>query len=417
MSQKDEDKIPAVGTAEKQSQSVDKNLTDASASNSSKPSSESCEADLNLKRLREDHPNDDQSLVQDSNLSSVDSSSVSATASQSKKMKRILSNREHARASYLRKKKMIEDLKASVSKYEEENKRLREENNLLKENQLNSMKYANTTPSIAPPRLAIPPPQHVLKYEEENKRLRDEINLLQAVTQTNQRSAAMQYASTHSSSIAGSHLRIPPPQQMSKSEEENIRLREENNLLKANQLSTLQYANTASAINASHLRMQPHQVASNGPSYVTAPAHAHQTMRLDSLPNGSASMMEQRQRLFDTPPALQQSFVGSLPTSSAVHNVPGGIPGSSSVLAAESAAASEYHRMIGEPIRYGASDRMLQEYMSHRLTSDLLNSNSSVPSHVDQVTHSNRNQISQKKPAGQSNVTSGDENCRRVSND
>jgi len=181
MSQKDEDKIPAVGTAEKQSQSVDKNLTDASASNSSKPSSESCEADLNLKRLREDHPNDDQSLVQDSNLSSVDSSSVSATASQSKKMKRILSNREHARASYLRKKKMIEDLKASVSKYEEENKRLREENNLLKANLANSAKYANTAPSNAPSRLAIPPPQHMSKYDEENKRLRDENKLLKVV--------------------------------------------------------------------------------------------------------------------------------------------------------------------------------------------------------------------------------------------
>mmetsp|Transcript_42428 Transcript_42428/g.99623 ORF Transcript_42428/g.99623 Transcript_42428/m.99623 type:complete len:404 (-) Transcript_42428:270-1481(-) len=401
MSQKDEDKIPAVGTAEKQSQSVDKNLTDASASNSSKPSSESCEADLNLKRLREDYPNDDQSSVHDFNLSSVDSSSVSATTSQSKRMKRILSNREHARASYLRKKKMIEDLKSNVSKYEEENKRLREENNLLKANLANSAKYANTAPSNAPSRLAIPPPQHMSKYDEENKRLRDENNLLKA----NQLSA-MQYANA-SSSVAGPHLGMPPPQQMSIFEEENMRLREENNLLKANQLSTLQYANTASAINASHLRMQPHQVASAGPSYMTAPAHAHQTMRLDSLPNGSASMTEQRQCLRDTPSALQQSSMGSLPTSSVVHNVPGGIPGSSSVLAADSVSASDYHRMMGESIRFGAGDRMLQEYMSHRLTFDLLNSNSGRDS--------NQNQISQEKLLGQLNVTSGDAKLRRVS--
>jgi len=226
----------------------------------------------------------------------------------------------------------------------------------------------------------------------------------------------MQYANA-SSSVAGPHLGMPPPQQMSIFEEENMRLREENNLLKANQLSTLQYANTASAINASHLRMQPHQVASAGPSYVTAPAHAHQTMRLDSLPNGSASMMEQRKSFFDVPPALQQSFVGSLPTSSAVHNVPGGIPGSSSVLAADSVSASDYHRMMGESIRYGASDRALQKYMSHRLALDILNSNSGISQTVDQVTNSDGNQISQKKSASQPNVTSGDDMLRRVSED
>ena len=43
-------------------------------------------------------------------------------------MRRTLSNREHARASYLRKKKLIEDLKKSVTTLEDENKRLKEGN-------------------------------------------------------------------------------------------------------------------------------------------------------------------------------------------------------------------------------------------------------------------------------------------------
>jgi len=85
------------------------------------------------KRLREDPENAE---------STEESASKNATsgANPSAKMRRILSNREHARASYLRKKKLIEDLKKSVTTLEDENKRLREENIALKANrQFNSI--------------------------------------------------------------------------------------------------------------------------------------------------------------------------------------------------------------------------------------------------------------------------------------
>eukprot|EP00587_Corethron_hystrix_P010820 CAMPEP_0113316778 /NCGR_PEP_ID=MMETSP0010_2-20120614/11932_1 /TAXON_ID=216773 ORGANISM="Corethron hystrix, Strain 308" /NCGR_SAMPLE_ID=MMETSP0010_2 /ASSEMBLY_ACC=CAM_ASM_000155 /LENGTH=209 /DNA_ID=CAMNT_0000173591 /DNA_START=343 /DNA_END=972 /DNA_ORIENTATION=- /assembly_acc=CAM_ASM_000155 len=55
---------------------------------------------------------------------------------------------------------MIEDLKANVLKYEEENKQLRKENNLLKANQLHLMQKANMS-SITAPRMKMPPPQDV----------------------------------------------------------------------------------------------------------------------------------------------------------------------------------------------------------------------------------------------------------------
>jgi len=89
------------------------------------------------KRPRED-PEDASEPADDAASQGKTSSPTNPSA----KMRRILSNREHARASYLRKKKLIEDLKKSVTTLEDENKRLREENIALKANrQYNSIGY------------------------------------------------------------------------------------------------------------------------------------------------------------------------------------------------------------------------------------------------------------------------------------
>jgi len=89
------------------------------------------------KRPRED-PEDVSEPADDS----APQGKTASAANPSAKMRRILSNREHARASYLRKKKLIEDLKKSVTTLEDENKRLREENIALKANrQYNSIGY------------------------------------------------------------------------------------------------------------------------------------------------------------------------------------------------------------------------------------------------------------------------------------
>jgi len=83
------------------------------------------------KRPRED----EQDVTDDTPECSSEPEKTTSVANPSAKMRRILSNREHARASYLRKKKLIEDLKNSVTTLEEENKRLREEVTTLKANQ------------------------------------------------------------------------------------------------------------------------------------------------------------------------------------------------------------------------------------------------------------------------------------------
>jgi len=83
------------------------------------------------KRPRED----EQDVTDDIPEDPSEAEKTTSAANPSAKMRRILSNREHARASYLRKKKLIEDLKNSVTTLEEENKRLREEVTTLKANQ------------------------------------------------------------------------------------------------------------------------------------------------------------------------------------------------------------------------------------------------------------------------------------------
>jgi len=83
------------------------------------------------KRPRED----EQDVTDDIPEDPSEAEKTTDVANPSAKMRRILSNREHARASYLRKKKLIEDLKNSVTTLEEENKRLREEVTTLKANQ------------------------------------------------------------------------------------------------------------------------------------------------------------------------------------------------------------------------------------------------------------------------------------------
>ena len=75
------------------------------------------------KRPRED-PADTSKPMDDS----APQGKTSSSANPSAKMRQTLSNREHARASYLRKKKLIEDLKKSVTTLEDENKRLKEGN-------------------------------------------------------------------------------------------------------------------------------------------------------------------------------------------------------------------------------------------------------------------------------------------------
>jgi len=97
------------------------------------------------KRPRED-PEDASEPVDDSSPQGKTSNSANPSA----KMRRILSNREHARASYLRKKKLIEDLKKSVTTLEDENKRLREENIALKANrQYNSIGYGGLSGGLS----------------------------------------------------------------------------------------------------------------------------------------------------------------------------------------------------------------------------------------------------------------------------
>uniref|UniRef100_A0A7S1FZ26 BZIP domain-containing protein n=1 Tax=Corethron hystrix TaxID=216773 RepID=A0A7S1FZ26_9STRA len=158
----DQSKSYVSRTVDEQSRSIHTTSTSTLASDTSEPSPESLQSSLNPKRQREDHLYDDRLAVHDSDSNAVSSSSSLAEENQSKRMKRILSNREHARASYLRKKKMIEDLKGTLSKLEEENKRLREENKLLKANELNSIQYANTS-LITMPHLGMPTPQDISK--------------------------------------------------------------------------------------------------------------------------------------------------------------------------------------------------------------------------------------------------------------
>mmetsp|Transcript_30181 Transcript_30181/g.69187 ORF Transcript_30181/g.69187 Transcript_30181/m.69187 type:complete len:199 (-) Transcript_30181:1072-1668(-) len=155
--------------------------TDVSAASSS---SLNLTESTNFKRKKEACSNDDEVVVEDRSSEVAVSSSSTTTAGtnmQSAKMRRILSNREHARASYLRKKKLIEDLKTNVTKLEDENKRLREENIALKANQINSMNYANAVASLT---TSVPPPQggtagssHLplqAHQSDENKRLWEE---------------------------------------------------------------------------------------------------------------------------------------------------------------------------------------------------------------------------------------------------
>jgi len=126
----------------------DKSIVQGITNDAATSSSEGCGDKPSLKRTRDDAApiaEKNPSLDKDPSKKSVNDA----------KMRRILSNREHARASYLRKKKLIEDLKKSVSALEEENKRLREENISLKASQtIHPMDYASM--SLQAPQLPYP---------------------------------------------------------------------------------------------------------------------------------------------------------------------------------------------------------------------------------------------------------------------